>query len=95
MIAVGFGVMFAASFMIEMLSNSSNFFVSIFNFKLLTSYDGWSIYNVDPQSGIVQYNSYIGGLSPSLVIGTIMASLLMTAFYLFMGYSIFRRDDLN
>ena len=95
MIAVGFGVMFAASLLIEMLSNSNNFFISLFNFKLLTSYDGWSIYNVDPQVGIVEYNSYISSLSPNLIMGTIGASLLMTAFYLFMGYSIFRRDDLN
>ena len=93
--AVGFGMMFVNSMLSEMLKNNENFFISMFNLKLLTCFDGWNIYNVDPQSGVVYYNSFISSVSPKLVIGTIAVSLLMTAFYLFMGYALFRRDDLN
>lgn len=93
--AVGFGMIFVNSFISEMMKNSKGFFISLFNLKLLTSYDGWNIYNVDPQAGVVNYSSYISSVSTKLVIGTIAVSLLMTAFYLFMGYALFRRDDLN
>ena len=95
MLAVGFGMMNVSTILTEMMHNNKNIFISIFNFKLLTSFDGWSIYNVDPEAGVVYYNSYISSLSPKLVIGTVIASLLMTVFYLFLGYALFRRDELN
>ena len=79
----------------QMLSHSKSFFVSIFNLSLLTSYDGWSIYNLDPSKGVVQYYAYNSGVSSEMVIGTIVVSLIMTAIYLFMGYALFRRDELG
>ena len=93
--AVGFVVSMTPTMFIEMFSHTKSIYISIFNMALLTKFDGWSIYNVDPQVGIVEYNSYISSVSPGLVIGTIAASLVMTAFYLFMGYALFRRDELN
>ena len=93
--AIGFVVSVTPAFLSGMLSHSQSIYISTFNMGLLTKFDGWSIYNVDPQVGIVKYNSYISSVSPELVIGTIAASLVMTAFYLFMGYALFRRDDLN
>ena len=95
MTAIGFVVSMSNSLLSGMFSHSKSIYISIFNMALLTKYDGWSLYNVEPQGGIVQYHSYISALSPGLVIGTIAASLVMTAFYLFMGYALFRRDDLN
>ena len=50
---------------------------------------------MDPAQGIVNYSSYSSGLTSELVVGTIAVSLIMTAFYLFMGYALFRRDELK
>lgn len=95
MMAIGFVVSMFQTILNEMLSYSKSVYVSIFNMGLLMSFDGWSIYNVDPGEGIQYYHSYVSSVSMQLVIGTIVVSLLMTAFYLFMGYALFRRDELN
>ena len=95
MMAVGFVVSTFQTILNEMLSHSKSVYVSIFNMGLLMNFDGWSIYNVDPASGVVYYNSYVSSVSMQLVVGTIVVSLLMTAFYLFMGYALFRRDELS
>ena len=95
MMAIGFVVCMSPTLLNGMLNHSKSVYVSIFNMALLTNYSGWSIYNVDPKVGIVNYHSYISTVTPGLVIGTIAASLVMTAFYLFMGYALFRRDELN
>lgn len=95
MMAIGFVVSTFQTILNEMLSHSKSVYVSIFNMGLLMNFDGWSIYNVDPASGVVYYNSYVSSVSMQLVIGTIVVSLLMTAFYLFMGYALFRRDELS
>lgn len=96
-------VIMAAAFLIATLSvliigmveHSKSFFVSLFNFVLLTNYDGWSIYNLDPEKGIVKFFSYNSSVSSEMIIGTIVVSLIMTGIYLFMGYALFRRDELN
>jgi len=95
MMASGFVIMMGCSLLQTVITDSKNIFISIFNMGLLMSFDGWSIYNLDPVKGLVNYNSYISTVTPELVIGTITASLVMTAFYLFMGYALFRRDDLS
>ena len=95
MMAVGFVICMASVLLEGMLEHSKSVFISIFNMSLLTSYSGWQIYNLDPVKGIVKYSTYESSLSAELVIGTIVASLLMTGFYLFMGYALFRRDELN
>ena len=93
--ASGFVMMMGGSIIGDMTQNSSNVFISIYNMHLLCTYDGWSTYNLDPVKGIVEYNAYNSAVTPSLVFGTIGVSLFMTAFYLFMGYALFRRDDMN
>ena len=95
MMAIGFLVSMSPALLSNMLSHSKSIFVSLFNMALLCDYKGWSIYNIDPDVGLVYYNSYESSVSSGLVIGTIVASLVMTAFYLFMGYALFRRDELN
>ena len=95
MMAIGFVIAMSMEMISSMLDHSKSLYLSLFNIGLLTRYDGWSIYNVDPNLGIVNYHSYISALSPGVVIGTIAVSLAMTAFYLFMGYALFRRDELN
>lgn len=93
--ASGFVMMMGGSILGDMMQNGSNVFISIYNMKLLCTYDGWSTYNLDPVKGIVEYNAYNSSVTTSLVLGTIIVSLLMTAFYLFMGYALFRRDEMN
>ena len=93
--AIGFITCMSPALLNNMLAHSKSIFVSIFNMALLCDYKGWSIYNIDPSEGIVYYNSYESSVSSGLVIGTIVASLVMTVFYLFMGYALFRRDELN
>ena len=95
MMASGFVIMMGCSLLQTVITDSKNIFISIFNMALLLSFDSWSIYNLDPVKGLVTYNSYVSTVTPELVIGTITASLVMTAFYLFMGYALFRRDDLS
>ena len=95
MMASGFVIMMGCSLLQTVITDSKNIFISIFNMALLLSFDSWSIYNLDPVNGLVTYNSYVSTVTPELVIGTITASLVMTAFYLFMGYALFRRDDLS
>ena len=79
----------------ETFQHSKTVFVSLFNMILLTQYQGWSNYNLDPVLGVVRYYAYDSGVTREMVAGTIVASLLMTIFYLFMGYALFRRDELN
>ena len=93
MMAIGFMIMMFGVALSDMLG-MSNVYISIFNFKLLTSYESWNIYNTDPVRGIVEYSAYNSSVSPEMIIGTIVFSLAMTAFYLFMGYALFRRDEL-
>jgi hypothetical protein len=93
--AISFVITDYGMLVIDILASKASLAVSIFNLKLLTEYDGWSIYNLDPQQGIVKYFSYDSSVSSGMVIGTIVVSLVMAGLYLFMGYALFRRDELN
>ena len=93
--ASGFVIMMGGTLLSDILSDTCNPYISIFNMKWLMSYDGWSIYNLDPGQGIAYYNSYNSGLTSELVVETIVISLIMTVLYLFMGYALFRRDELK
>ena len=95
MIAIGIVICMSMAILGDMFRYSKSVFVSLFNLLLLSDYQSWSTYNVDPSIGVVRYYTYQSAVSPSLVIGTIAASLVMTAFYLFMGYALFRRDEMN
>ena len=93
--AISFVITDFGMLVIDILASKASLAVSLFNLKLLTEYDGWSIYNLDPHQGIVQYFSYDSSVSSGMVIGTIVVSLVMAGLYLFMGYALFRRDELN
>ncbi|MBO4864693.1 MAG: hypothetical protein J5517_10015 [Eubacterium sp.] len=94
MMALGFLIMFGSTLLSDLLG-ASNYYVSIYNFKMLTEYKSWSIYNIDPVRGLIDYHAYDSSLTSGMVIGTIAVSLAMTAFYLIMGYALFRRDELS
>ncbi|MCR5213699.1 MAG: hypothetical protein K6E10_04735 [Eubacterium sp.] len=93
--ASGFFLMMIISVVDAVMENGRSLYLSIFNLGLLTDYQGWNIYNIDPVSGIVEYNSYDSSISTGNIVGTILVSLIMTAFYIFMGYTLFRRDDIS
>ncbi|MBQ2100254.1 MAG: hypothetical protein II477_04165 [Lachnospiraceae bacterium] len=95
MIAVGIVISMMIGGLGDMVRHSSSVFLSLFNMIALTEYDGWCNYNIDPTIGTIRYYAYDSSIPAGLVSGTIIASLLMTAFYLFMGYALFRRDELN
>ena len=95
MMASGFFVMMSGTLLIDILHDTQNSYISLFNMNWLVSYKGWSIYNVDPVQGVVDYSSYNSAFTSSMVLQTIFVSLAVAAFYLFMGYALFRRDELN
>lgn len=95
MIGIGSVLSLSLGAFSEMFQHSKTVFVSLFNMILLTQYQGWSNYNLDPVLGVVRYYAYDSVVTREMVAGTIVASLLMTTFYLFMGYALFRRDELN
>ena len=95
MIAVGIVLSLSVGIFSDMFQHSRSVFVSLFNLLLLTEYEGWSSYNLDPSIGVIRYYAYDSSIPQGVVSGTIIASLLMTGFYLFMGYALFRRDELN
>lgn len=81
--------------LMEGFSEACTYAAGYYNALKLFSYTDWGIYNVDPVKGIVEYMSYTDSLSPSLVIGTVLVSVIMTLLYLLAGYALFRREDLN
>ena len=95
MIGIGIILSMMIGGLADMVRHSSSVFVSLFNMIALTEYEGWSSYNLDPTVGTIRYYAYNSTIPAGLISGTIIASLFMTAFYLFMGYALFRRDELN
>ena len=96
-------VVFAAGFLIseigiglvDFFDHGRSLYTSVFNIGLLGDFGAWEIYNLDPVNGVVYYGRYKSELDMDVIVGTILVSLIMTAFYLFMGYGIFRRDDMD
>ena len=95
MMAVGYGVFTFLGFIQQLEIDRLNFVTGFSNINLLCDYSGWSTYNLDPVDGIVKYISYNSSVTSGMIIWTIVVSLLVTAFYMFVGYSLFRRDELN
>ena len=73
----------------------SSFLLSYFNLQDLMDYGTWSIYNLDPTGGIVMHTAYDSGISGSMISGTIIISVLVSAVYLIAGYGFFRKNDLD
>lgn len=92
---LGFLVFNAHAVLADMVTNSKSYLISLFNLNLLTDYPGWSLYNVSGNGGIIEYTAYKSAVTPELVIGTILVSLLMIAVYMTAGYAFFRRDDIG
>ncbi len=94
-IASGFVIMVASDMLSDMTSSGKSCYISTYNMSMLCSYEGWSTYNLDPVKGVVEYYAYNSAVTTSLVLSTIIVSLIMAIFYLFMGYALFRRDEMN
>jgi hypothetical protein len=94
-IAAGFLISEIGMALVDILDHGKSLYTSIFNIGLLGDFSAWVIYNLDPVNGIAYYGRYKSELDKSVIVGTILVSLIMTIFYLFMGYGIFRRDDLD
>ncbi|MBR1598660.1 MAG: hypothetical protein IJ661_07120 [Lachnospiraceae bacterium] len=92
---LGFLVFNAHAVMSDMITNNKNYLISLFNLNLLTDYPGWSLYNVSGNGGVIEYTAYKSAVTPELIIGTIVVSLLMIFVYMLAGYAFFRRDDLG
>lgn len=95
MMAVGYGLFSFIGLMEQFNVNKSGYVTGIANINMLFDFKAWSTYNLDPVNGIVEYTSYNGSVSTGLILWTIAISILVTACYMFIGYSIFRRDELN
>lgn len=92
---LGFLIFNAHAVMSDMVTNSKSYMISLFNLNLLTDYPGWSLYNVSGNGGIIEYHAYKSAVTPELIIGTILVSIVMTAVYMLAGYAFFRKDDLG
>lgn len=95
MMAVGFATMMITTILSEMMKDSGNFSMSVFNMKYLLTFDSWNVYNLDPKVGIVEYQSFSSAMPSGLIGGTIVVSLIFAVIYLLVGYALFRRDELN
>ena len=85
-IASGFFYQTGMLMVIELVKDHSNLYLGTYNLNMLFECKT----NVT-SSGYTIDNS----LSATLVVGTILVSIIMTAFYLFAGYALFRREDMN
>lgn len=94
-IAAGFIISEMGMGFAEVFDHGKSVCISIFNLGLLADFSAWVIYNLDPVNGIVYYGRFNGELDMDVIVGTILVSLIMTVFYLFIGYGIFRRDDMD
>lgn len=96
LIALGFVYSFGSLFITFLFKEvSSSVFISVYNLNYLMSYDVWSIYNPSPTRGIVKYASATGAIDSKMIVGTIIASCVMTLVYVFIGYALFRRNEMN
>ncbi len=95
MLGAGFLTVMMLEVIRGMMSTAKHVWVSYYNMVLLTSYEGWSIYNVDPTQGVVNYTAYQSTLTPRMLVGTPVFSLLMIGCYLLATYGLFRKNDME
>ena len=91
-VVYSFGSLFLTSIYTDV---SSSVYTGFYNLNYLMSYDKWSIYNISPTEGIVRYASATGSVNITMVIATVAVSLLMTLVYLFIGYAMFKKTEMN
>lgn len=95
MIGVGYAL-FEFCGIVEQFGIGKNSYAnSIYNWKLLFDFKGVPAKGVDAADAVVKYTSYTSTVHGQMVLWTILISLIMTAIYMFVGYSLFRRDDLS
>ena len=93
--AAGFLISEIGMALVDILDHGKSIYTGIFNLGLLGDFSAWVIYNLDPANGIIYYGRFKSELEMDVIVGTIVVSLVMTVFYLFMAYGIFRRDDMD
>ena len=89
-----FFMAYAVTASIDLKMSRSNI-SSITNLRGLMDCSGWSIYNLDPVKGIVNYDTFDTGLSAGLVLETIGSSIVMMGIYFVIGYLFFKKSDLD
>ena len=93
--ALGYIAMCFGMVLLNVIGSHSSFLLSYFNLQDLMDFGTWSIYNLDPSGGIVMHTAYDSSISGSMISGTIIISLLVSAVYLIAGYGFFRKNDLD
>ncbi len=94
-ITIGMISMGACGIMTGIVENFNPFAVSFFNMMKLTDICGYSVYNVVPGKGVVDYMAVEGSLSLEMIVYTIVISLVVAGVYLMAGYGFFKGDDLD
>ena len=94
-IILSFASMVLATILVNEATDKAGYALSLFNLMKLSDFGGFSLYNVVPGVGVVEYTAKVCTTEPELIYGTIVVSLAMTAVYLLAGYAFFRRDDLD
>ena len=94
-IALGYFAMCGGIFLNSVIIRPGSFLSCFFNLQDLCDFSTWSVYQLDPEKGIVNYTAYDSAIGSGLIVGTILISLLISAVYLLAGYGFFRRDDLD
>ena len=79
----------------DVISNKVGYMLGIFNLTELSNVGDFSLYNVVPGKGVVEYYVCEGEVEPSLAAGTIIVSCVMTIIYLTAGYAFFKHDDID
>lgn len=94
-ITLGFVTEMGCILLHDIVTEKCGYILGIFNLMELVNVGEFSLYNVVPGTGIVEYTRIEGALSKELVVCTITVSLVMTLIYLIAGYAFFQRDDLD
>jgi hypothetical protein len=92
---LSFASMILGIILVNEAAGKAGYALSIFNLMKLSEFGGFSLYNVVPGVGVVEYTAKVCTTEPELILGTILVSLAMAAVYLLAGYAFFRRDDLD
>lgn len=96
LMAAGAVLSFGSLVLISLFQDvNTNVFVGVYNLNYLMSYDKWSIYNISPTEGVVEYISAKGSIDSKMIAGTIIVSCVMTLVYMVIGYALFRKSEMN
>ena len=91
-IGIGMFIYIISSVLPSFVQDSASVILGITNIQLLSDYESWMTYNV--VDGIEMVTVYDSSISFGMAAGTIAASVAAGAFFLFLGYHFFEKDDM-